>query len=101
MSVLSPNSFFSLVLTVVVAVQDDFIEIKLELFSASFLGFEWIKLFEFFDFFVSEGLLIFLRRDESNLSFGHGADFAQYFFEFNEGELDFFWIVHFLLNEVK
>jgi hypothetical protein len=100
LSVLSPDSFFSLVLPMVVTIQNDLIQIKFELFTASFFGLELIKLFQFLDFFVSKSFLLFFGSNEANLAFGGGTNFIENFFEFEKGEFDWFRAELFLFEEI-
>jgi hypothetical protein len=83
----------------IVAVEDNLIELKLELLATWFFSLELVKLFELFGLFVPESLLLFFGRDVSELAFGHGTDFAEDFLEFNKGELDGFRVVLHLFSK--
>jgi hypothetical protein len=77
----------------IVTVEDNLVELKLEIFPTSFFSLEWVKFSELFGLFVPKSLLIFFRRNVGELAFGHGTDFAENFFEFDKRELDGFRVV--------
>jgi hypothetical protein len=85
----------------IVTVEDNLVELKLEILATSFFSLKWVKFSELFGLFVPESLLVFFGWNVGKLAFGHGTDFAENFFEFDKRELDRFRIVLHLLFEVN